>query len=76
MKTEYFPKDYAPASQENAERIYLLPEEGQFYKVGLHTHTTCSDGRFTPEEIKEIYASQGYTAAPSISNAQRSKKKM
>lgn len=62
MKTEYFPKDYAPASQENAERIYLLPEEGQFYKVGLHTHTTCSDGRFTPEEIKEIYASQGYSA--------------
>ena len=40
---------------------YLLPETGHFYKANLHTHTTCSDGRYTPEEIKEIYKAHGYS---------------
>ena len=40
---------------------YLLPETGQFYKANLHCHTTVSDGRMTPEEIKEIYKSNGYS---------------
>ena len=31
---------------------YLLPETGQFYKANLHCHTTVSDGRMTPEEVK------------------------
>lgn len=43
-----------------AERIYLLPEEGTAYKANLHCHTTYSDGRLTPEEIKEAYMGQGY----------------
>ncbi len=29
-------------------------------KVGLHTHTTCSDGCKTPEEAMAIYATLGY----------------
>ena len=29
-------------------------------KVGLHTHTTISDGRVTPEEAAAIYKSAGY----------------
>ena len=43
------------------ERIWLLPEEGQFYKANLHCHTTLSDGEKTPEEIKELYRQQGYS---------------
>lgn len=40
---------------------YLLPENGQFYKANLHCHTTVSDGKMTPEEIKETYLSRGYS---------------
>ena len=40
---------------------YLIPNEGRFYKANMHTHTTVSDGRLTPEEIKEIYKEQGYS---------------
>ena len=31
-----------------------------FLKGGLHTHTTRSDGRLTPEETLRYAASQGY----------------
>lgn len=41
-------------------RTYLLPEKGTFYKANLHCHTTCSDGKLTPEEIKAIYKEKGY----------------
>ena len=40
---------------------YLIPNEGNFYKANMHTHTTISDGRLTPEEIKAIYKAQGYS---------------
>lgn len=42
-------------------RQYLIPEEGRFYKANMHTHTTCSDGQLTPEQIKELYKSHGYS---------------
>ena len=38
---------------------YLLPKKN-FYKANLHCHTTFSDGKFTPEELKEFYKSRGY----------------
>lgn len=38
----------------------LLPETGLF-KANLHCHTTLSDGRHTPEEIKALYKSEGYS---------------
>ena len=41
---------------------HLLPEEGQFYKVNLHCHSTFSDGKLTIEEIKELYKANGYSA--------------
>ena len=41
-------------------RINLLPLEGKFYKANLHSHTTISDGRLTPEQDKEAYKSRGY----------------
>jgi len=40
---------------------YLLPEDGNFYKANLHSHSTISDGRWTPEEIKQRYMEQGYS---------------
>lgn len=40
----------------------LLPEQGNFYKVNLHCHTNLSDGQYSPEEIKELYKSHGYSA--------------
>lgn len=40
---------------------YLLPQEGQFYKANMHCHSTCSDGALTPEELKELYKSAGYS---------------
>ena len=42
------------------EKIYLLPRDGSFYKANLHSHTTISDGRLTPKEVKEAYNSRGY----------------
>ena len=43
-------------------RVYLLPEEGNLYKANLHCHSTVSDGRFTPEELKRMYMERGYHA--------------
>ena len=40
---------------------YLLPNGGSFYKANLHCHTTLSDGKRTPEEIKEEYMAHGYS---------------
>lgn len=40
---------------------YLLPEKGNFYKANLHCHSTFSDGKWTPEEIKEKYMNRGYS---------------
>ena len=39
---------------------FLIPENGRFYKANLHAHTSCSDGRNTPEEVKEIFMELGY----------------
>lgn len=40
---------------------YLLPQNGTFYKANLHAHTNMSDGRDTPEEVKEIFKKMGYS---------------
>ena len=42
-------------------KYYLLPEGGQFYKANLHCHTTMSDGRWTPEYMKQEYMKKGYS---------------
>ena len=42
-------------------RKYLLPKDGNFYKANLHCHTDCSDGKLTPEEVKNIYKERGYS---------------
>lgn len=43
-----------------AQRIELLPSKGEFYKANLHNHTTLSDGKLTPEQVKEVYMQEGY----------------
>ena len=42
-------------------KLSLFPEEGRFYRANLHSHSTCSDGRLSPEELKELYKSAGYS---------------
>lgn len=37
----------------------LLPKK--FYKASLHTHSTVSDGKLTPQEVKGYYKQQGYS---------------
>ena len=39
---------------------YLLTN-GNYYKANLHCHTTISDGKLTPEEVKEAYKAHGYS---------------
>ena len=40
---------------------YLISESGNFYKANLHCHTVCSDGRLTPQQVKEHYMAHGYS---------------
>ncbi|MBO5837873.1 MAG: PHP domain-containing protein, partial [Oscillospiraceae bacterium] len=40
---------------------YLLPNVPKFYKANLHTHTTCSDGVLTPEQVRDAYKEKGYS---------------
>ena len=44
----------------NHKRLFL--KDAKFYKVNLNCRTNISDGQFMPEEIKELYKSQGYSA--------------
>lgn len=40
---------------------HLLPESGNFYKANLHCHSNWSDGKYSPEELKDIYKVHGYS---------------
>lgn len=40
---------------------YLLPPVKQYFKASLHTHSTVSDGKLTPEEVKKYYKKAGYS---------------
>jgi len=39
---------------------HLLPPVKEYFKAGLHSHSTFSDGKITPEESKAEYKRQGY----------------
>jgi hypothetical protein len=39
----------------------LLPAGLNWYRANLHCHTTLSDGKKTPEQIKDLYLSHGYS---------------
>ncbi len=38
----------------------LLPDV-PYYKANLHTHSTCSDGVLTPEQVRDAYKEKGYS---------------
>ena len=42
-------------------RKYLLDPSKKFFKGNMHCHSNLSDGRFTPEELKERYKAMGYS---------------
>ena len=42
-------------------RCDLFPTEGAFYKANLHSHSVISDGRMTPEEMRDFYRAHGYS---------------
>lgn len=39
---------------------YLLKQK-KYYKANLHTHSIVSDGRLTPEEVRDAYKGEGYS---------------
>ena len=39
----------------------ITPNKNQ-YKTEMHCHSTCSDGKYTPAELKNIYRERGYSA--------------
>lgn len=39
----------------------LLGNGKKYYKANLHCHSTISDGKKTPKELKEMYMSRGYS---------------
>ena len=39
----------------------LLDASKGFYKGNMHCHSTLSDGKMTPEELKEFYKARGYS---------------
>lgn len=40
--------------------IKFFPEHTNWYKGNLHSHTTNSDGAWTPDEAVEHYKANGY----------------
>lgn len=40
--------------------MYLISPDQKQYKANLHCHSTVSDGKHTPQELKEIYKRYGY----------------
>ncbi|MBE6546455.1 MAG: hypothetical protein E7668_03305 [Ruminococcaceae bacterium] len=42
------------------KRTLLSPHTPQ-YRANLHSHSTLSDGKLTPQELKEVYRSRGYS---------------
>lgn len=43
------------------KEIELLPKGITYYKTNLHCHSTVSDGRLTPENMKAAYMARGYS---------------
>ena len=41
--------------------MYLISPDKKQYKANLHSHSTESDGKCTPEQLKEIYRRHGYS---------------
>ncbi|MCK5844077.1 MAG: CehA/McbA family metallohydrolase [Victivallales bacterium] len=55
------------------ERIDVFGLKKNRYKVNLHTHTTNSDGSFSPSEIVDLYRGEGYDALALTDHRQSNK---
>lgn len=42
-------------------RIDIFSQDDKLYKANLHCHSTNSDGKLSPKELKELYKSAGYS---------------
>ena len=42
-------------------KIDLLPQGVNWYRANFHCHTILSDGKLTPEQVKDLYKSRGYS---------------
>jgi len=42
------------------KKLQLFPAAANIYKAGLHNHSTLSDGKLTPEEMKAVFQAHGY----------------
>ncbi|MCQ2429570.1 MAG: PHP domain-containing protein [Clostridia bacterium] len=42
-------------------KTVLIEENKPQYKANLHCHSVLSDGRLTPEQLKEVYKAHGYS---------------
>ena len=40
---------------------YFISQDKKQYRANLHAHSTLSDGMLSPEELKKIYRTQGYS---------------
>lgn len=40
---------------------HLLPQVPKYFKANFHTHSTVSDGKLTPEEVRDAYKEKGYS---------------
>ncbi len=41
-------------------KVYLVSPEQNSYKANMHCHSTLSDGKLTPEQLKKAYRERGY----------------
>lgn len=40
---------------------YLLPRVDRYFKANLHAHSTITDGKMSPQEVKAAYREKGYS---------------
>ena len=40
---------------------YFISQDKKQYRANLHAHSTLSDGKLSPEELKRAYRAQGYS---------------
>ena len=40
---------------------HLLPQVERYFKTNLHTHSTITDGKLSPQELKDAYKARGYS---------------
>ena len=44
--------------------MYLISPEKKQYKANLHSHSTFSDGKLSPEAMKQAYKETGIRSSP------------